>query len=216
MISVVLVDDEQALRRGIRFILEGAADIGVVAEASNGRDGVARVLDLRPDVVLMDIRMPVMDGIEAAGQLQASAPDTPVVMLTAFDTDEFIVDALHAGAMGFLLKTIEPEGLVSAVRAVAAGQQLLSPKALKNLLALKRPEPAPTTAATAPEPRPLGGLSQRENDVAQLVAQGLDNQEIADQLYVSVTTVKTHIKHILDKLGGTNRVHIAIAVLESR
>ncbi|OFR68960.1 response regulator transcription factor [Corynebacterium sp. HMSC078H07] len=214
MISVVLVDDEQALRRGIRFILEGAPDIEVVAEASNGRDGVARVLDLRPDVVLMDIRMPVMDGIEAAGKLRASAPDIPVVMLTAFDTDEFIVDALHAGAMGFLLKTIEPEGLVSAVRAVAAGQQLLSPKALKNLLALKRPEPAP--AAKAPEPRPLGGLSQRENDVAQLVAQGLDNQEIADQLYVSVTTVKTHIKHILDKLGGTNRVHIAIAVLESR
>lgn len=215
MISVVLVDDEQALRRGIRFILEGAADIEVVAEASNGRDGVARVLDLRPDVVLMDIRMPVMDGIEAAGKLRASAPDIPVVMLTAFDTDEFIVDALHAGAMGFLLKTIEPEGLVSAVRAVAAGQQLLSPQALKNLLALKRPEPAPTTAAKAPEPSPLEELSERENEVAQLVAQGLDNQEIADQLYVSVTTVKTHIKHILDKLGGTNRVHIAIAVLES-
>ncbi|MDK8762687.1 response regulator transcription factor [Corynebacterium sp. MSK218] len=214
MISVVLVDDEQALRRGIRFILEGAADIEVVAEASNGRDGVARVLDLQPDVVLMDIRMPVMDGIEAAGKLRTSAPDIPVVMLTAFDTDEFIVDALHAGAMGFLLKTIEPEGLVSAVRAVAAGQQLLSPKALKNLLALKRPEPAP--AAEVHEPRPLEELSERENEVAQLVAQGLDNQEIAGQLYVSVTTVKTHIKHILDKLGGTNRVHIAIAVLESR
>lgn len=214
MISVVLVDDEQALRRGIRFILEGAPDIEVVAEASNGRDGVARVLDLCPDVVLMDIRMPVMDGIEAAGHLRTSAPDIPVVMLTAFDTDEFIVDALHAGAMGFLLKTIEPEGLVSAVRAVAAGQQLLSPKALKNLLALKRPEPAP--AAKAPEPCPLEELSERENEVAQLVAQGLDNQEIAGQLYVSVTTVKTHIKHILDKLGGTNRVHIAIAVLESR
>ena len=137
MISVVLVDDEQALRRGIRFILEGAADIEVLAEASNGREGVARVTDLRPDVVLMDIRMPVMDGIEAAGQLRASAPDIPVVMLTAFDTDEFIVDALHAGAMGFLLKTIEPEGLVSAVRAAATGQQLLSPQALKNLLALK-------------------------------------------------------------------------------
>lgn len=214
MISVVLVDDEQALRRGIRFILEGAADIEVVAEAGNGRDGVARVLDLHPDVVLMDIRMPVMDGIEAAGKLRASAPETPVVMLTAFDTDEFIVDALHAGAMGFLLKTIEPEGLVSAVRAAATGQQLLSPKALKNLLALKRPEPTP--AAEVREPRPLEELSERENEVAQLVAQGLDNQEIAGQLYVSVTTVKTHIKHILDKLGGTNRVHIAIAVLESR
>ena len=136
-------------------------------------------------------------------------------MLTAFDTDEFIVDALHAGAMGFLLKTIEPEGLVSAVRAAATGQQLLSPQALKNLLALKRPEPEPAEVEVL-EPRPLEGLSQRENEVAQLVAQGLDNQEIADQLYVSVTTVKTHIKHILDKLGGTNRVHIAIAVLESR
>ena len=215
MISVVLVDDEQALRRGIRFILEGAPDIEVVAEASNGRDGVARVTDLRPDVVLMDIRMPVMDGIEAAGQLRASAPDIPVVMLTAFDTDAFIVDALRAGAMGFLLKTIEPEGLVSAVRAAATGQQLLSPQALKNLLALKRPELEPAEVEVL-EPRPLEGLSQRENEVAQLVAQGLDNQEIADQLYVSVTTVKTHIKHILDKLGGTNRVHIAIAVLESR
>ena len=169
MISVVLVDDEQALRRGIRFILEGAADIEVVAEASNGRDGVARVLDLRPDVVLMDIRMPVMDGIEAAGKLRASAPDIPVVMLTAFDTDEFIVDALHAGAMGFLLKTIEPEGLVSAVRAAATGQQLLSPKALKNLLALKHPEPAPAETK-APGPRPLEGLSQRENEVHIAIA----------------------------------------------
>ncbi len=216
MISVVLVDDEQALRRGIRFILEGAPDIEVMAEASNGRDGVAHVLDLRPDVVLMDIRMAVMDSIEAAGQLRASAPDIPVVMLTAFDTDEFIVDALHAGAMGFLLKTIEPEGLVSAVQAAATGRQLLSPKALKNLLALKHLEPVPAAAAKAPGPRPLEDLSQRENEVAELVAQGLDNQEIAGQLYVSVTTVKTHIKHILDKLGGTNRVHIAIAVLESR
>ena len=210
-IRVLLVDDQSLVRSGFHMLIDSEDDMAVVGEASNGAEALEKLRTIEVDVALMDIRMPVMDGIEAAGKLRASAPDIPVVMLTAFDTDEFIVDALHAGAMGFLLKTIEPEGLVSAVRAVAAGQQLLSPKALHNLLALKTPEPAP-----AAEPCPLEGLSQRENEVAQLVAQGLDNQEIAGQLYVSVTTVKTHIKHILDKLGGTNRVHIAIAVLESR
>lgn len=208
MISVVLVDDEELLRSGIRLILEGAGDIEVVGEASNGRDGVALVTERRPDLVLMDIRMPVMDGIEAVKKLKSAVPDIPVVMLTAFDTDAFIVDALHAGAMGFLLKTTGPEALVASVRAVAEGQQLLSPKALAKLLATPHEAPA--------ESLDVEGLSTRENDVAQLIAEGLDNTEIAEQLYVSVATVKTHVKHILEKIGGTNRVHIAIAVLERR
>ncbi|HAT1181362.1 DNA-binding response regulator [Corynebacterium sp. HMSC06D04] len=208
MISAVLVDDEELLRRGIRLILEGAGDIEVVGEASNGRDGVQLITQQRPDIVLMDIRMPVMDGIEAVAQLKTAVPDIPVVMLTAFDTDEFIVDSLHAGAMGFLLKATGPEALVASVRAAAQGQQLLSPKALQNLLAIPHAQPQ--------EPLVLADLSARENEVAQLVAKGLDNTEIAEQLYVSVATVKTHIKHILEKIGGTNRVHIAIAVLEQR
>lgn len=208
MISTVLVDDEELLRRGIRLILEGAGDIEVVGEASNGRDGVQLITQQRPDIVLMDIRMPVMDGIEAVAQLKTAVPDIPVVMLTAFDTDEFIVDSLHAGAMGFLLKATGPEALVASVRAAAQGQQLLSPKALQNLLAIPHAQPQ--------EPLVLADLSARENEVAQLVAKGLDNTEIAEQLYVSVATVKTHIKHILEKIGGTNRVHIAIAVLEQR
>lgn len=208
MISAVLVDDEELLRRGIRLILEGAGDIEVVGEASNGRDGVQLITQQRPDIVLMDIRMPVMDGIEAVAQLKTAVPDIPVVMLTAFDTDEFIVDSLHAGAMGFLLKATGPEALVASVRAAAQGQQLLSPKALQNLLEIPHAQPQ--------EPLVLADLSARENEVAQLVAKGLDNTEIAEQLYVSVATVKTHIKHILEKIGGTNRVHIAIAVLEQR
>ncbi|HFG8807522.1 response regulator [Corynebacterium striatum] len=208
MISAVLVDDEELLRRGIRLILEGAGDIEVVGEASNGRDGVQLITQQRPDIVLMDIRMPVMDGIEAVAQLKTAVPDIPVVMLTAFDTDEFIVDSLHAGAMGFLLKATGPEALVASVRAAAQGQQLLSPKALQNLLAIPHAQPQ--------EPLVLADLSARENEVAQLVAKGLDNTEIAEQLYVSVATVKTHIKHILEKIGGTNRVHVAIAVLEQR
>ncbi|WKD60095.1 Transcriptional regulatory protein LiaR [Corynebacterium ciconiae DSM 44920] len=206
MISVVLVDDEQALRRGIRLILEGADDIEVAGDIGNGKDGVGMATRLRPDVVLMDIRMPVMDGIQATQLLQSALPSTPIVMLTAFDTDTFILDALHAGAMDFLLKTTTSEALVASVRAVAAGQKLLSPQALAHLLAMN--------TRKSQEVCGIDGLSSRENGIAQLVAQGLNNQEIAEQLYVSVATVKTHIGHILDKIGGTNRVHIAIAMLE--
>ena len=212
-IRVVLVDDEPLLRHGLRMILEGAPGISVIGEAGNGKEGVELILAEEPDVVLMDIRMPVMDGIEATAQLHslAGARDIPVVMLTAFDTDEFILHALRAGAVGFLLKTTAPEALVASVRAAAQGQQQLSPKVLENLVGL---------AATPPQPEQemiqssgLDELSERENEIAQLVAQGLSNAEIAEQLFISLTTVKTHMKHILAKIDGTNRVHIAIAVL---
>ena len=212
-IRVVLVDDEPLLRHGLRMILEGAPGISVIGEAGNGKEGVELILAEEPDVVLMDIRMPVMDGIEATAQLHslAGARDIPVMMLTAFDTDEFILHALRAGAVGFLLKTTAPEALVASVRAAAQGQQQLSPKVLENLVGL-------AAAPTPPEqemiqPSGLAELSERENEIAQLVAQGLSNAEIAEQLFISLTTVKTHMKHILAKIDGTNRVHIAIAVL---
>ena len=212
-IRVVLVDDEPLLRHGLRMILEGAPGISVIGEAGNGKDGVELILAEEPDVVLMDIRMPVMDGIEATAQLHslAGARDIPVVMLTAFDTDEFILHALRAGAVGFLLKTTAPEALVASVRAAAQGQQQLSPKVLENLVGLAATPPQPEQEMI--QPSGLAELSERENEIAQLVAQGLSNAEIAEQLFISLTTVKTHMKHILAKIDGTNRVHIAIAVL---
>ena len=212
-IRVVLVDDEPLLRHGLRMILEGAPGISVIGEAGNGKEGIELILAEEPDVVLMDIRMPVMDGIEATAQLHslAGARDIPVVMLTAFDTDEFILHALRAGAVGFLLKTTAPEALVASVRAAAQGQQQLSPKVLENMegLAATRPEPEQEMIQSSG----LDELSEREHEIAQLVAQGLSNAEIAEQLFISLTTVKTHMKHILAKIDGTNRVHIAIAVL---
>ena len=210
---VVLVDDEPLLRHGLRMILEGAPGISVIGEAGNGKEGIELILAEEPDVVLMDIRMPVMDGIEATAQLHslAGARDIPVVMLTAFDTDEFILHALRAGAVGFLLKTTAPEALVASVRAAAQGQQQLSPKVLRNLVGLADTSPQPEQEMI--QPSGLAELSERENEIAQLVAQGLSNAEIAEQLFISLTTVKTHMKHILAKIDGTNRVHIAIAVL---
>ena len=212
-IRVVLVDDEPLLRHGLRMILEGAPGISVIGEAGNGKEGVELILAEEPDVVLMDIRMPVMDGTEATAQLHslAGARDIPVVMLTAFDTDEFILHALRAGAVGFLLKTTAPEALVASVRAAAQGQQQLSPKVLENLVGLAATPPQPEQEMI--QPSGLAELSERENEIAQLVAQGLSNAEIAEQLFISLTTVKTHMKHILAKIDGTNRVHIAIAVL---
>lgn len=212
-IRVVLVDDEPLLRHGLRMILEGAPGISVIGEAGNGKEGVELILAEEPDVVLMDIRMPVMDGIEATAQLHslAGARDIPVVMLTAFDTDEFILHALRAGAVGFLLKTTAPEALVASVRAAAQGQQQLSPKVLENLVGLAATPPQPEQEMI--QPSGLAELSERENEIAQLVAQGLSNAEIAERLFISLTTVKTHMKHILAKIDGTNRVHIAIAVL---
>ena len=209
-IRVVLVDDEPLLRHGLRMILEGAPGISVIGEAGNGKEGVELILAEEPDVVLMDIRMPVMDGIEATAQLHslAGARDIPVVMLTAFDTDEFILHALRAGAVGFLLKTTAPEALVASVRAAAQGQQQLSPKVLENLVGLAATPTPPEQEMI--QPSGLAELSERENEIAQLVAQGLSNAEIAEQLFISLTTVKTHMKHILAKsmapTGSTSRL----------
>ena len=213
MIRVLVVDDHDLVRTGISRMLADISGLQVIGQADSGEDAIRKARELKPDVVLMDIRMPVMDGIEATAQLHslAGARDIPVVMLTAFDTDEFILHALRAGAVGFLLKTTAPEALVASVRAAAQGQQQLSPKVLENLVGLAATPPQPEQEMI--QPSGLAELSERENEIAQLVAQGLSNAEIAEQLFISLTTVKTHMKHILAKIDGTNRVHIAIAVL---
>ena len=215
-LRVVLVDDEALVRSGLRLLLSNAPDIEVVAEASNGRDAVATVLDTQPDVVLMDIRMPVMDGIAAVEKI-LSVQTVPIIMLTAFDTDSFILRALRAGAAGFLLKSTPPESLMAAVRAAAAGQPLLSPEVVDKLVGMQSPALSDVHSHDARTARNhLGRLSSREREIAELVAQGLNNQDIADQLVVSMATVKSHMQHILKKIGGTSRVHIAIMVLEAR
>lgn len=215
-LRVVLVDDEDLVRSGLRLLLSHAPDIEVVAEASNGRDAVATVLDTQPDVVLMDIRMPVMDGIVAVEKI-LSVHAVPIIMLTAFDTDSFILRALRAGAAGFLLKSTPPESLMAAVRAAAAGQPLLSPQVVDKLVGMQGPALSDAHSHhTRTARNHLGRLSSREREIAELVAQGLNNQEIADRLVVSMATVKSHMQHILKKIGGTSRVHIAIMVLEAR
>lgn len=214
MTRIVLIDDEEALRKGLKIILQGTNDLEVVGEASNGKDAVALVLNSQPDVVLMDIRMPVMDGIEATAKIRELEKDIPIVMLTAFDTDTFIIDALRAGAVGFLLKSTSPEALTSAIRTAALGQQMLSPSVLSNLLAHSHLKSKQDVPAKKQEASTFELLSKREQEIAKLVARGLDNSSIANQLFISTTTVKTHIKHILEKIDGTNRIHIAIAVLD--
>lgn len=210
-LQVVLVDDEDLIRSGLKLLLASAPDIEVVGEARNGKEAVAVVENVQPDVVLMDIRMPVMDGLEATRLL---ARRVPIIMLTAFDTDTFIVDALQAGAVGFLLKSTRPEALVASLRAAAAGQPLLSPEVIAKLLEAKSGGGNGDAAQRAAQHLAL--LSDREREVASLVAQGLDNQQIAQQLFISIPTVKSHMNNILKKIGGTGRVHIAIKVLEAR
>ncbi len=200
---IIIADDEPLMRQGLRLLLDGAEGITVVGEASNGREAVSLIATERPDVALMDIRMPIMDGIEAVKLV----PDTPVIMLTAFDTEQFVLDAMRAGAVGFLLKTTPPKALVNAIISAGQGQQVLSPGIVDKLLQredewVKNPL--------------LETLTVRESEVAELVAQGLSNAEIAQSLFITPTTVKTHIKNVLEKIQGTNRVHIVIAILEAK
>lgn len=230
-ITVLLVDDEALMRAGLRLILDGAENIRVVGEAENGAHAVDRVRELAPDVVLMDIRMPGTDGIAGCRSVR-SEPDPPqVVMLTAFDTDAFILEALEAGAVGFLLKDTPPRQLVRAVKDAAEGTSSVSPSVLSRLIEVAtahghRPVFDPpqaadagagqstVTAASAARPDPLGVLSDREREIADAVARGLTNTEIADEMFLSITTVKTHVARIFTKLEVTNRVQVAIIVLE--
>lgn len=211
MIQVLLADDEEIVRSGLRMILEAQDDIEVIGEAASGRDAMRLVNELEPDVVLMDIRMPDVDGIDATSRITKKAARPAVLVLTTFGLDENVYSALKAGAAGFLLKTDSPERLVQAVRVVAEGDALLGPETTRRLIERFISGPRPN----APMPRELERLTEREMDVLKLIARGLSNSEIADELYVSEGTVKTHVARILSKLGCRDRVQAVVLAYES-
>lgn len=218
-VTVLLVDDDPLVRQALALMLGGQTDLRVVGEATNGREALAKVRELRPRVVLMDIRMPVMDGLEATRALHATgtsgAPEPPrVVVLTTFDADEYVVGAVAAGADGFLMKDTAPADLITAVRRVAAGEPMMSPSATATLVRRVREEVSalePSRQAAAAEAA-LEGLTPREREVAVAVGRGLSNAEIGAELHLSVPTVKAHVSRLFDKLGATNRVQIAMTV----
>jgi DNA-binding NarL/FixJ family response regulator len=209
-IRVLLVDDDPLVRSALSLMIGGQPDIRVIGEASDGRAGVDLALRDRPDVVLMDIRMPVLNGLEATRELH-SRPDPPrVIVLTTFDADDYVVGAVAAGADGFVLKDTPPAEIIQAIRAVTAGEPMLSPAATASLIRQVR---ADNESDRADEARlRLSSLTPREHDVAVAVGRGLSNAEIAAELYLSVPTVKAHVSRLFDKLGATNRVQIAICV----
>jgi DNA-binding NarL/FixJ family response regulator len=216
VVRVLIADDQALVRAGFRMILDAEPDLDIVGEATNGVEAVARARELRPDVVLMDIRMPELDGIEATRQITTTAAVdglTPirVLMLTTFDLNEYVYEALRAGASGFLLKDVPPEQLVAGIRVVAEGDALLAPSITRRLIA----EFASASPAPAEPPRGLDELTARELEVFKLVARGLSNAEIAADLVVSETTVKTHVARVLMKLGLRDRVQAVVAAYES-
>jgi DNA-binding NarL/FixJ family response regulator len=212
-IRVLIVDDDPLLRSGLRMMLGGHDDLEVVGVAGDGREGVALVEELRPTVVLMDIRMPRMDGLEATRALMDRAYPPKVIVLTTFDADELVVAALAIGADGFLLKDTAPERIVEAVRRVAAGDPMLSPSAARSLLEQFRDDTAPSRQREAA--RLLDTLTERERDVALAIGRGLSNAEVAAELHLSVTTVKGYTGVVFTKLGVTNRTQVAIVVHEA-
>jgi DNA-binding NarL/FixJ family response regulator len=210
--TVVVADDQELVRTGLRMILDSQPGIDVVGEAADGREAVALARRLRPDVCLLDIRMPELDGIEATRLLAGPEVDDPipVVVITTFDLDEYVHRALKAGARGFLLKDAGPELLTQAVHAAAAGDALIAPRITARLLAAFA-----DASADDPPPQPMEPLTAREEQVLREVARGLSNAEIADALYVSLSTVKTHLTALMAKLGLRNRVEIAIWAYET-
>ncbi|HEV3096447.1 MAG TPA: response regulator transcription factor [Candidatus Dormibacteraeota bacterium] len=209
---VLIVDDQSLVRAGFRLILESQPDFAVVGEASDGEQAVGLARRHRPDVILMDIRMPRMDGLEATRQiLENGMSQSRVVALTTFDLDEYVYAALKAGACGFLLKDVTPEQLIAAVRLVAAGDALLAPSITRRLI--ERYASRDARSELTPD---LASLTDREVDVLRLMARGLGNPAIAEKLVVSEATVKTHVAHILDKLQVDNRVQAVVAAYESR
>ena len=210
VIRVVLVDDDPLVRSALSLMLGGQSDIEVVGEAGNGEAGLALVTELDPDVVLMDIRMPVMDGLEATQALHQRPSPPAVVVLTTFDADDHVVRAIAAGADGFLLKDTPPGDIVGAIRTVAAGDAMLSPSATRSLVSRLR-STAPTDRTSTAADR-LTVLTERELEVAVCVGRGLSNSEIASELYLSIPTVKSHVSRLLAKLDSTNRVQVAMVV----
>jgi DNA-binding NarL/FixJ family response regulator len=212
VIRVLLADDQTLVRAGFRAILEMQDDIDVVGEAGDGAEAVQRARELKPDVVLMDIRMPGLDGIEAARRLLANGTEAPrVLMLTTFDLNEYLYEAMKAGASGFMLKDAPRDQLVSAIRTIASGDALIAPSLLRRLVEdfVRRPAPGSRT------PTELSDLTERELEVLKLVARGLSNAEIATTLFLSEATVRTHLRHILSKLNLRGRVQAVVLAYES-
>jgi DNA-binding NarL/FixJ family response regulator len=207
MLRVLIVDDQELVRAGFRMILEAQEDIEVVAEASDGEQAIVEAERSDPDVILMDIRMPNMDGVEATRRL----PGRKVLILTTFDLDEYVIEALRAGASGFLLKDAPPAELVRAVRVLAEGDALLSPSVTRRIL----DKMIPRLPAPGPPPEALRDLTEREREVLTLVAHGLSNAEIAAKLFVSEATVKCHVSHILEKLELRDRVQAVVFAYET-
>jgi DNA-binding NarL/FixJ family response regulator len=211
MTTVLIADDQALVRVGLRKILESERETTVVGEAGDGEDAVAETRRLRPDVVLMDIRMPVLDGIEATRRIVRAQPDTRVLMLTTFGLDGYVYDALHAGASGFMLKDAPPEEITAAVRIVASGEALLTPAVTRAVIEeFVRQRPAAVIA-----PPPVSDLTPREREVLDLLARGLSNPEICERLVISEATAKTHVARILQKLDLRDRVQTVIYAYES-
>lgn len=210
VISIVIVDDDPLVRSGLTMILGGSARLAVVGQAADGAAGLEVIAEKRPDVVLIDIRMPVMDGIEATTILAAGEQPPKVIVLTTFDADDYVMRALAAGASGFLLKDTAPQDIVDAIQRVAAGEPMLSPSVTTTLIQQVTTQHSPDRSGPALER--LARLTEREHEVALAVGRGLSNAEIAQQLYLSVPTVKAHIGRLFAKLEVENRVQIALCV----
>lgn len=209
MIRVLIADDQELVRTGFGLILDGEPDLQVVGTASDGYQAVRRCRELAPDVVLMDIRMPGKDGIAATAEVLALDPAPRVLILTTFDLDQYVHDALHAGASGFVLKDVRADALADAVRTVHAGESLLAPTVTRRLI------DDYLTRAPAKPARDLTGLTEREQQVLAMIGQGLSNREIAAHLVVAETTVKTHVGRVFSKLGVRDRVQAVIAAYEA-
>lgn len=213
MIRVLLADDQALVRAGFRVLLQSASDLEVAGEAGNGEQAVALAREARPDVVLMDIRMPVVDGLEATRRIASdeSLAGVHVLILTTFEADEYVFDALRAGASGFVLKDIEPAELLQAIRVVASGEALLSPSVTRRLIAEFAARPAKRRASA----KNLELLTEREREVLELVGQGKTNDEIASELFVSPATVKTHVSRVMSKLYARDRAQLVVAAYET-
>ena len=214
-ISVVLADDQALMRMGFRMVLEAEEDIAVVGEASDGTSALAQAKALHPDVILMDVRMPGMNGIEATERIARECPGTRVLILTTFDLDEYAFAGLRAGASGFLLKDTRPAELAEAIRTVASGEAVVSPRITQRMLEMFASSlPNSGTPAQASDPR-IDSLTPREKEILVLMSQGLSNAEIADHLVVSATTVKTHVGNVLAKLDVRDRVQAVVVAYET-
>jgi DNA-binding NarL/FixJ family response regulator len=210
-IRVVLADDQPLVRAGLRVLINDTPDIEVTGEAGTGAQAVQLARDTRPDVVVMDIRMPGMDGIEATRMITAGDDPARVVVLTTFDDDDYVYGALHAGASGFLVKDMALDDILTAIRVAAAGDALIAPGVTRRLIAQFTARPAP-----APPPRQLNGITEREREVLTLIGRGMSNSEIAGHLFISMATVKAHVARLLTKLGARDRVQLVITAYEAR